>query len=321
MATPVLSEVVYSGTEIRANFTHEDNNQENFQIALFEGASTTPTLMAPSGRLLAVLPNSQLSTTSAWSVAIAAVVGGVAGEYGNRAPVIVRTPSISDVAYDATNVTGTVTAPSGVNLDSTTLKVSLYANGLAVGDSVAATDGRFTIPVSGVAGAELMLRAQLTGIKDNVAITGPFSSHVPVLASTSQPDSLAAKVPVITYAASSSATSLDIKWDPATSPGSIIGYQPFLNWDDGVFTFDLLLITAPPYSATLTIPSVVPNGSWLTLAAMTGSLGDSSQSVAFVPTAATDLVVRYDGATISANWKAAVDNRVNAYEVTLTITD
>jgi hypothetical protein len=322
MATPVLSEVVYSGTEIRANFTHEDNNQENFQIALFEGTSTTPTLMAPSGRLLAVLSNSQLSTTSVWSVAIAAVVDGVAGEYSSRTALIVRTPSISDVTYDGNNVTGTVTAPSGVTLDSETLKVSLYANGIAAGESVAAADGRFTIPVSGIAGIDLMVRAQLTGIKDHVATTGPFSPNAPVLASTSQSDSVSAKSPVITSAVSSSPTSLDITWDPATSPGSINGYQPYLLWDEGIFTFDPLLLTAPPYTATLTIPSVVPNGSWLTLAAMTGgSLGPFSQSVAFVPTAATELSVRYDGATISANWKAAEDNRINAYEVMFTIND
>ena len=320
MASPVLSEVVYSGTEIRANFTYEDNNQENFQIALFEGTSTTPTLMAPSDRQLAVLPHSQLSTTSIWSVAIAAVVGGVAGEYSSRAAVIVRTPSISDVAYDGTNVTGKVTMPGGVTLDSATLKVSLYANGIAADESVAAADGRFTIPVSGIAGADLTVRALLTGLKDHVAITGPFSPHAPVLTSSSQSDSVSVKAPAITYAVSSSATSFDIKWDPATSPSSINGYQPFLLWDDGVYIPDSLPSPPPPNPTTLIIPSVVPNGSWLTLAAMTGgSFGPSSQSVAFIPAVATELVVRYDGATMSANWNAAEDNRVNAYEVTFTI--
>jgi len=322
MATPVLSEVTYSGKEIRANFTYEDNNQADFEIALFEGTSTTPAQVASSGRIVAMLSNPQLNTTSVWSVAIAAKIGGVVGEYSSRSAVIVHTPSISDVAYDGANVTGSVTAPGGVALDSPTLKVTLYANEIATGEPVTTTDGRFTIPAIATPAADLTVRAQLTGTKDNVAITGPFSAHVPVAASETQADSVSVKTPVITYAASSSPILLDIKWNPASSPGSIIGYQPFLLWNEGIFTFDPLFITAPPYIATLTIPSEAPNGSWLTLAAMTGgTFGPSSQSVAFVPTAATELVVRYDGATISANWKAATDGRVNAYEVTFTVKD
>jgi hypothetical protein len=66
----------------------------------------------------------------------------------------------------------------------------------------------------------------------------------------------------------------------------------------------------------------VPNGAWITLAAMKGqTTGPISDSVAFVAGVAAELVVKYDGATISAEWNAPEDSRIGAYEVTFTVKD
>ena len=88
MAAPVLSQVQYNGTQIRANFTYVDPNQQTFQIALFEGSNTTPSQVASSGPLVATLNNPQMNNTSAWWVAIAAVTGGVVG------PLAITSPSL-----------------------------------------------------------------------------------------------------------------------------------------------------------------------------------------------------------------------------------
>lgn len=128
------------------------------------------------------------------------------------------------------------------------------------------------------------------------------------------------KMPVITSAISSSVTSVNIAWDPPQTPGNIQGYQPALFWQEGSAFLDELSGTLR--SATLTIPSTVPNGAWIRLAVVTGNaVGPFSESVPFVADVASGLTVNYDGTTISAGWKASQDARVNSYEVTFEVKD
>ena len=439
----------------------------------------------------------ELSLSAMYSVAVrpASTDGIVIGPRSTTAPVIVATPSISNVAYDNTNVTGTVTAPSGVTLDSTTLKVSLYANGIIVGNPVSASGGTFTIPATGAAGASLTVRAALTGTKNTVAITAPLSSPVPVLtakpfidsallsfdgtnwnltAAWSLPQSeppvgkftvvlkqdgttlntwtvsgtsltgvaatfdvsktldlvvtpngnygngpasatatfvptsvgtatsvvdgdrltvnwtdvagtsftahrlrlvqqagaswltiaigeiisgttgfiqlpsslietdavygvtidaamgtawtaanqinpVIVQMPVLKSAVSSSGSSVNIAWDPPSSPSGIDGYLPVMVWEAGTLQLDAL--PASPSNATLTIPSEVPNGAWITLAATKGpTTGPICESIAFIAGVVPGITVDYDGTTISAAWNPS-DSRVNAYEVTFAVKD
>lgn len=126
------------------------------------------------------------------------------------------------------------------------------------------------------------------------------------------------KAPAITAASSTSATSLDLVWDPPASPSNISAYQPALVWKEGSAWLDQLPPT--PTNATLTMPSIVPNDAWVRIAAVSGSaVGPFAESVAFVVDIASGLTVSYDGATITATWDAANDGRVNAYEVTFTV--
>lgn len=439
-----------------------------------------------------------LSLSATYSVAVrpASTDGIVIGPRSTSAPVIVATPSISNVAYDGTNVTGTVTAPSGVTLDTTTLKVSLYANGIIVGSPVSASGGTFTIPVSGTAGASLTVRASLTGTKNTVAITAPLSSPIPILTAKpfidsallsfdgtnwnltaawslpqseppvgkftvvlsqdgtavntwtvsgrsltvvaatfdvaktlnlvitpngnygSGPASAAAtfvptstgtttsvvdgdrltvnwtdvagtsltahrlrlvqqagalwltvatgevisgttgfiqipsslietdavygvtidaamgtawtaanqispvivQMPSLKSAVSTSASSVNITWDPPSSPSGIDGYLPVMVWEAGTLPLDAL--PASPANATLTIPATVPNGAWITLAATKGqTTGPICESISFISEVVSEVTVGYDGTTISAAWNAAEDSRVSAYEVTFTVKD
>src|SRR5215467_2656606 len=127
------------------------------------------------------------------------------------------------------------------------------------------------------------------------------------------------KMPVITSAVSSSATSVNIAWNPPQTPGNIQGYQPALFWPEGSVFLDQL--PATPRNATLTIPSTVPNGAWIRLGVVTGNaVGPFSESVPFVVDVVSGLTLRYDGTTIRADWNAAQDARVNAYEVTFEVT-
>jgi hypothetical protein len=145
-----------------------------------------------------------------------------------------------------------------------------------------------------------------------------MSSEGPIITAISEPLPPDKKVPQITSASSSSATSVNIAWTAPSSPGSINGYQPILVWKEGSAWLDQL--PATPTNATLTIPSVVPNGAWIRIAAFTGgALTLFSESVAFVVDVASGLEVSYDGVTLRAAWDASKDSRVNLYEVTLTV--
>jgi len=250
MATPLLSQVLCSAVHIRANFSYEDPTQEHFQIALFEGTRVTPSMIAPSGPLVAILRDPPITGDSIWSVAVAAVIDGVLQDYSNR--VYFKPP------------------PTLKEVD------SLYI--ISVGQAFAAAPpGDQTDPA-------------------NIN-----------------------KMPVITAAVSSSATSVNIDWDPPQTPGNIQGYQPALFWQEGAVFLDQLPVN--PSNATLTIPPTVPNGAWIRIAPFTGTaIGPFSESVSFVPDVASGLKVSYDGTTIRADWNAALDGRVNAYEVTFTAT-
>ena len=123
--------------------------------------------------------------------------------------------------------------------------------------------------------------------------------------------------PTITAAASLSSTKVKLTWEPPT-PSTISGYQPIFSWEDGSILLDQLSPSAD--NATLTAPSVVPNGSWIQIAGVNGqAIGPFSDSVPFVVEVVSGLEVSYDGTTLNATWTSAKDARVNAYEVTFTV--
>lgn len=131
------------------------------------------------------------------------------------------------------------------------------------------------------------------------------------------PDS---RAPTITSASSTSATSVDIEWDPPQQSGNISNYQPAIVWKEGAAWLDKLPPT--PTKAILTMPSIVPNDAWIRIAAMSGSsVGAFAESVAFLVDVASGLTVSYDAKTISATWDESNDSRVNAYEVKFTLND
>lgn len=466
-----------------------------YMLEVLEGTNVVAAQMSTGSQATLAIA---LSLSATYSVAVSPVSadGVVIGPRSTSAPVIVATPSLSNVAYDGTNITGTVTAPGSVTLDSTTLKVSLYANGIIVGSPVVASGGTFTIPATSTAGASLTLRAALTGAKNTVAITAPLSSPVPVLTAkpvidsallsfdgtkwdltavwslpqseppvgkftvvlsqegtvlntwtvsgtslsavaatfdvaktlnlvvtpngnygngpasaaatfvangvgtatsvvdgdrltvdwtdvagtsftahrlrlvqqagaswltiatgeiingttgfiqipsslietdavygvtidaamgtawtaSNQINPVIVQAPILTSAISSSGSSVNIAWDPPSSPSGIDGYLPVMVWEAGTLPLDVL--PASPTNATLTIPATVPNGAWITLAATKGqTTGPICESIPFIFGLVSEVKVGYDGTTISAAWNASEDSRVSAYEVTFTVKD
>ena len=219
--------------------------------------------------------------------------GIVIGPRSTVGPVIVATPSINSVAYDGAHVTGNVTAPNGVALDSTTLKVSLYANGIGVGDPVSAVNGTFTIPTGSTAGADLSVRAQITGTKSNVTIAAPFSSPVPVLTST----------PVIDYALLShdgAKWHVSAAWslpesDPTVGEFTIILQQSETTLQTWTVSGNSLGKEAPAFDVSKSLDLIVtPNGNY--------GNGPASAAATFVPTSIDSVTSVVEGDRLTVSW-------------------
>lgn len=249
-----------------------------------------------------------LSETYGVAVSPASVDGIVIGPRSTAAPVIVATPSITGVAYDGTSVTGSVAAPSGVTLDSTTLKVSLYADGIAVGNPVSASGGQFTIPASGTAGAGLTVRAQLTGAKNNVAITAPLSSPVPVLTSTPVIDSA-----LLSY--DGAKWNVAAAWwlpesDPAAGKFTVILKQEGATLKTWTVSGTSLSDVAPAFDASKTLELVVtPNGNY--------GNGPASAAATFVPTSVGPATSVVDGGRLTVTWADVAGTSFTAHRLRL----
>jgi hypothetical protein len=263
-----------------------------YLVEVLEGADTVA--MQRSTALEATLPVA-LPLSAAYSVTVrpASADGIVIGPRSQAAPVLIATPSISGVAYDGANVTGSVTAQGGIPLDSTTLVVSLYANGIAVGNPVAAVNGRFTISASGTAGADLTLRALIHGSKNNVSIWAPLSSPVPVLTTA----------PVIESALLSnngSQWTISAAWSLPESGSAAGSFTVALkqagttlqSWTVSGISFSQ---AAPAFDVSKALSLVVtPNGNFGT--------GPSSAAATFVPASIGPATSVVDGDRLTVTW-------------------
>jgi hypothetical protein len=178
---------------------------------------------------------------------------------------------------------------------------------IAVGESISGTTATIELPSS------LIEPSAVYGVTIDAALGTAWTA-------ANQVNPVVVQKPAITSASSSPAGVVAIAWNAPSSPSGIDGYQPVIVWEGG--SLPLNPLPGSPSNATLTIPATVPNGAWITLAAMKGqTTGPISDSVAFVAGVAAELVVNYDGATISAEWNAPEDSRISAYEVTFTVKD
>lgn len=262
-----------------------------------------------STALEATLPVA-LSVSGTYSVAVrpASADGAVIGPRSTTASVIVATPTIGDVAYDGANVTGSVTAPGGVTLDSTTLKVSLYANGIAFGNPVSAAAGRFTIPATAAASAGLTVQAQVTGTKGSVAITAPLSPPVPVLTAT----------PVIDSALLSfdgTKWNVEAAWslpesDPTVGKFTVVLKQGGTTLNTWTVSGTSLSEVAAAFDVAQTLELVVtPKGNY--------GNGPAGAAAKFVPTSIGAVTSVVDGDRLTVNWTDAAGTSFTAHRLRL----
>jgi hypothetical protein len=307
-ATAAVNSTSFDGTLLAAGWSAA-TPPPAYLVEVLAGADTVAMQMTTA--MQATLPV-VLSLSSAYtyfvSVRPASADGSVIGPRSTAALVVVATPSISGVAYDGANVTGSVTAPSGVPLDSTTLVVSLYANGIAVGNPVAATGGRFTISASATAGAGLTVRAQLTGLKNNIAVRGPFSLPVPVLTAA----------PVIDTAVLSNGGSqwtISAAWSLPDSDSANGSFTAALkqagttlqSWTVSGTSFSQAV---PAFDASKTLDLIVtPNGNF--------GNGPSSAAATFVPMSIGPAISVVEGGRLTVTWTDPAGTSFSGHRVRL----
>lgn len=294
VSRPSLASVTSDGEQVVVTLTGADASATGTQLLLASRSGSILTAEAGLSGGYAPLPAGGIAGVT---VMARSVAGSIVGPASGSATVLVARPSISNVAFASNAVTGKVTAPAGVALDSPVLTVTLYADGITVGAPVqAGADGTFSIPTAGTNGAALTLTASLSGTASGVAVTGPQSSPVPVLASAP------AIVSASLIQTGATVWQLSAQW---TAPAGVpVGsYRATLSQDGTALnTWTVsgtsLVQTAPAFDAgkALTL-TVTPLGNY-------GS-GPASGAAVFLPSAASGILARIDGTTVSASWTAS----------------
>jgi hypothetical protein len=292
VARPVLTKVVSDGRTARVALTVSDSNATatTYELETSGGDVVFSWIGGLSGGF-APLPDLGADTLY---VTARATNGSVTGPPATRAPLVLTSPSIAGVAFGGTAVTGTVVAPTLPPLDSSSMTVSLLADGVRSGAPVTAGQGgSFSVPTGSTARAGLSLRASVSGMSGTVMVSGPDSPPVPVLATG----------PTIVSAALAqtgpSAWTVSARWSPA--PGETAGtYQVDLSQNGTVSKTWTVAGHSLDDAAPALDPTKVPS---LTVTAVGNyGKGPASAPATFQIAATTAVSARLDGNAVTASW-------------------
>jgi hypothetical protein len=287
---PTLSAVSSDGEQVAISV---NGSATGTQLVITSNG--TAVLTANGGPIggVVMLPRTGLTTLAAEARVVS---GNVIGPPSAATSIVSAVPLFSDVALDGGNVTGTVALPNGFTLDASSISVQLYADGIAAGAAVtAATDGSFTIPTTGTAGAALSLRASISGTSSSVALSGPLSRFVPTL--TAPTEIVSASL----VASGSSTWTLSASWKTGSGEPiatySVVAMQGSTTLQTWTITGNSFSDTMPAFTTTSPVTLVVtPQGNYGT--------GPASAAATFLAVAPGSVSAVSDGATVTVRWSA-----------------
>lgn len=308
VAAPVITSVGSDGQNILVGLTSSGGSGNN----LFLQSSGAVVMSSNAGLTGGYLPVPSIGLTSP-AVEAQTVQGNVYGPITSSQSVILGVPTISGLAFGATAVTGIVTAPAGVSLTGQSLEVSLYADGVQVGSSVAAgTGGAFSLPYSAPIGASLTVRALVKGSSGAVSIVAPLCQAAPVLTNSAIFSSA--------YLTQTSTTDWQLvaEWSmPDVS--QVSSYTVSLSQSGTVLkswpiTGTSIAVAAPTFDNTKTLE--------LTVTAL-GNYGTApiSDVATFIPPIPAVTQAMSDGSSVSAQWTAPSAGAPTGYGVRLVASD
>ncbi|MFA6125607.1 beta strand repeat-containing protein [Sphingomonas sp.] len=327
LAAPALSSISYDGATLSAAWSLVNDVANNpatgamLRVANADGTTSTTTVGSISGEVALLIPASaQGSATVAVRATRTSATAALSGAWCGAVQPIVAAPSLGTVALNRQGnaVSVALALPAGMPGNTTYQTWLMAGDKIAAGPATATVSGQtgtatFSYAALGVAGLTIIAQAQAT--TNGVALTGPYSPAVPVLA-------IAPRIAMVSIAtqpgndtqwqlqgnwlAPSDGASISSYWlDLTNSAGGMVESAGFGGATTGALTFAKSGVDASTIY-TLTLLSTSANGS--TTPAVTTSVSFASPVFTAVTVGETQL---------SATWTTASPPAGMSYRLNL----
>ncbi|PTW56591.1 hypothetical protein C8N35_11154 [Breoghania corrubedonensis] len=318
---PSLSRLDYDGAVVSAAWSvvqdAAGNDATGAVIKVSDGAGSIVTQAAGSGSgevAVQLSPGAQAS--AAVSVRATSDAGGIhaSGAYSAAATPLVAAPTVGTVSVDVAGgtVAAVLTPPTDVPAGTTYQGWLMAGDHQVAGPESGSTSLGFTYAAAGVSGLSIV--AQATATIDSIALTGPKSVPVPVLA-------IAPEFVGVTIAPSTTAGDwqLDAVWAPPADGSAVTTYTLKLDKDGGTNVFEQSFGSATSGAKSFAASAVS------TTAANPLTLWATSANGSTTPAASLDVwfaapafSAMTAGATqVTAQWSAAAGPENAAYRLNL----
>jgi hypothetical protein len=289
-SVPQLTQIQYSaaGNQITANWTSATAGP--FRLSLFKDYGTTPIQSSDWPVGFGILANPPLNETSVFTVAVAQLVGGVAGPYGNPVQVIVGPPRNVEVAYDGEAIALRWMVPAGSTVATGAVITLRDSSGII--DNIEVEGTRTVWLRDSPLDPNVSYTITVAGMVDSSV--GPQSSEILIIQAVPKLSQLRYTV----FEGTCNIIANSSTPPPVTNPP--------LQLEAQLFADQTLLAAATGSSALVVIP-ISPLGPWSLYTVRlgyvtTGSRGSWSNTLPVLVQPAKITSVEYDGTHLSATW-------------------